>query len=77
MKCCMNTRLEVESAIRQLPESEVRNLSRWIEDYLYEMWDRQIEADLASGKLDHFIAQAEKDIATNNVKELDEVLRNS
>lgn len=77
MKCCMNTRLEVESAIRQLPESEVRNLSKWLEDYLYEMWDRQIEADLASGKLDCLITQAEEDIATNNVRDLGEVLRNS
>lgn len=77
MKCCMNTRLEVEAAIRQLPESEVRNLSKWLEDYLYEMWDRQIEADLASGKLDCLITQAEEDIATNNVRDLGEVLRNS
>ena len=70
----MNTRLEVESAIKQLPEDEVRNLAKWLRDYLDEMWDRQIEADLASGKLDRLIAQAEEDIAANNVKDLDEVL---
>ncbi len=40
------------------------------------MWDRQIEADLASGKLDRLIAQAEEDMATNNVRDLDEVLPN-
>jgi hypothetical protein len=40
------------------------------------MWNRQIEVDLASGKIDHFIAQAEEDIVTNNVRDLDEVLRN-
>jgi hypothetical protein len=70
----MNTRLEVESAIKQLPENEIRNLAKWLQDYLDEMWDRQIEADLASGKLDRLIAQAEQDIAANNVKGLDEVL---
>jgi hypothetical protein len=70
----MNTRLEVESAIKQLPEGEVRYLAKWLQDYLDEMWDRQIEADLASGKLDRLIAQAEADIATNNVRDLDEVL---
>ncbi|MGV2391348.1 MAG UNVERIFIED_CONTAM: hypothetical protein LVR29_34290 [Microcystis novacekii LVE1205-3] len=38
-------------------------------DYLDEMWDRQIEADLASGKLNRLIAQDEEDMATNNVRE--------
>lgn len=70
----MTTRLEVESAIKQLPEGEIRNLAKWLQDYLDEMWDRQIEADLASGKLDRLIAQAEEDIAANNVKDLDEVI---
>ena len=72
----MTNRLEVESAIKQLPEGEVRDLAKWLQEYLDEMWDRQIEADLASGKLDRLIAQAEADIAINNVRVLDEVLRN-
>ncbi len=72
----MNTRLEVESAIKQLPEGEVRDLAKWLQEYLNEMWDRQIAADLASGKLDRLIAQAEADIANGNVRDLDEVLRN-
>jgi hypothetical protein len=70
----MSNRLEVESAIKQLPESEVRDLARWLQEYLDQTWDRQIEGDLASGKLDRLIAQAEADIATNNVRSLDEVL---
>lgn len=72
----MTTRLEVESAIRQLPESDVRDLAKWLQDYLDEMWDQQIEADLASGKLDHLIAQAEQEITAKNVRDLDEVLHN-
>ncbi|BDI20291.1 hypothetical protein ANSO36C_60930 [Nostoc cf. commune SO-36] len=70
----MTTRIEVELAIKQLPENEVRNLAKWLQEYLDEMWDRQIEMDLASGKLDRLIAQAEEDIAANNVRDLDEVL---
>lgn len=73
----MSTRLEVESAIKQLPESEVRHLAKWLQEYLDEMWDQQIEADLISGKLDRLIAKAEADIATNNVRDLDEVLRDA
>ncbi len=72
----MNPRLEVESAIKQLPEAEVRELAKWLQEYIDEMWDQQIEADLASGKLDRLIAQAQADIANGNVRDLDEVLRN-
>lgn len=72
----MTTRLEIESAIKQLPKGEVRNLAKWLQEYLDDMWDRQIETDLASGKLEHLIAQAEADIENGNVRDLDEVLRN-
>jgi hypothetical protein len=71
----MITRLEVESAIKQLPEGEVREIAKWLQDYLDETWDRQIEADLASGKLDRLIDRTEADIANGNVRDLDEVLR--
>ncbi|MCU0568024.1 MAG: hypothetical protein MUF49_15665 [Oculatellaceae cyanobacterium Prado106] len=72
----MTTRLELESAIKQLPEAEVRDFAKWLQDYLDEKWDQQIEADLSAGKLDQLIAQAEADIANGNVRDLDEVLRN-
>jgi hypothetical protein len=38
------------------------------------MWDRQIEADLESGKLDQIIAKAKVDISAGRVKSLDEIL---
>ena len=73
----MTTLLEIEAAIKQLPESDVRQLAAWLQTYLDETWDQQIEEDLTSGKLDNLIAQAEADIETNNVRDLDEVLRNA
>jgi hypothetical protein len=69
----MTTLPEIESAIQQLPESDIRQLSEWLQIYLDEIWDRQIESDLASGKLDRLIARAEADISANRVKDLDEV----
>lgn len=73
----MTTLLEIEATIKQLPESGVRQLAAWLQTYLDETWDRQIEEDLASDKLDNLIAQAEADIAVNNVRKLDEILRNA
>ncbi len=72
----MTTRLEVESAIKQLPEDEVRDLAQWLQEYLNDLWDKQLENDLISGKLDHIIAQVEADIANNKVRDLDGILDN-
>lgn len=73
----MTTLPEIEAAIKQLPENDIRQLAVWLQDYLDEVWDRQIEADLASGKLDILIAKAEADIEANRMKDLDEVFRNT
>ncbi len=70
----MTTLLEIAAAIQELPEGEVRELSTWLQGYLDERWDRQLEDDVEAGKLDHLIARAEADIAADNVRDLDEVL---
>ena len=71
----MTTLLEIAAAIQELPEGDVRELSTWLQNYLDERWDRQLESDVATGKLDQLIADAEADITANNVREMDEVLR--
>jgi hypothetical protein len=43
---------EIETAITKLPIETVIELSTWLEEYQANMWDRQIEADLAMGRLD-------------------------
>jgi hypothetical protein len=70
----MTTRLEVESAIKQWPQSEIRDMAKWLQDYLDETWDREMEDDLAAGKLDRLMAKSEADIAANHVSHLDEIL---
>lgn len=68
---------EIEAAIQQLPDGDVRELAAWLHAYLDEKWDRQLESDLASGKLDTLIARAEADIAADRVRDLDEILRDA
>ncbi|MCT7990446.1 hypothetical protein [Laspinema olomoucense] len=70
----MKTRVEIEAAIAQLPEAEVRQLAQWLQHYLDDSWDKQMKEDLASGKLDKLIAEAEADIDTHRVRELDGIL---
>ncbi|MBH8573341.1 hypothetical protein I8752_10015 [Nostocaceae cyanobacterium CENA369] len=72
----MNSLLEIEAAIMQLSGGEIRELSNWLQEYLNDSWDKQIEADAKSGKLDWMIQRAKADIDANRVKPLDEVLNN-
>ena len=66
----MTTRFEVEAAIEQMAEAEIRDLAKWLQIYLDQRWDHQLETDLATGKLDALIARAESDIEINQVREL-------
>ena len=68
---------EIEAAIHKLPESEARVLANRLQVYLDDLWDQQLESDLESGRLDTLISRAERDIAENRVRDLDEVLHNT
>lgn len=72
----MNALPEIEAAIQQLPEKDVRQLVTWLQNYLDEKWDRQMIEDLSTGKLNALIAKAEADIAANKVRDIDEILNN-
>lgn len=43
---------ELEAAVLQLPADELKSFAEWFEEYLADQWDRQIEADIAAGRLD-------------------------
>jgi hypothetical protein len=60
------------SQSREERENEVCNLAKRHQDYLDDAWDQQIESDLALGKLDRLIAQAEADIETHNVRDFED-----
>ena len=47
-----------------------------LSDNAEEQWDEQIVNDLETGRLNQLIAKAEADIKANQVRDLNEVLRN-
>ncbi len=53
--------IEIESAIAQLPAKNVAELMAWLQEYHERVWDRQIENDLESGRLDPLLAEVEKE----------------
>jgi len=52
---------EIESAIAQLPSSELAELAKWFEEYHAQAWDERLERDVKAGRLDALIEQAEQD----------------
>ena len=70
----MSTISEIENALRALPVQDARAVADWLQDYLDDQWDKQIEADAANGRLDRVWKKAQADIASRNVKPLDEFI---
>ena len=66
----MSTVQEIEAAIKDLPREEFSKLWRWWDEYREGSWDRQIEADLAAGKLDKLLAEADRDFEAGRCKPL-------
>ena len=52
---------DLEAAVTQLPPDEQTPFARWFEEYLADAWDRQIEADVAAGRLDEAGQRANAD----------------
>lgn len=52
---------EIESAISQLPPSEVAKLAKWFEEFQAKVWDTQLEQDVQAGQLKTLIEQAERE----------------
>lgn len=52
---------EIESAITRLPRRELAELISRLRQYEAEAWDRQIEEDLAAGRLDRLLSEVDKE----------------
>ena len=61
---------ELELAIASLPEEEYCQFRRWFLDRDWEKWDREIEADSESGKLDFLLHEAAQAKKGNRLKDL-------
>jgi len=51
---------ELESEVTRLSKPELTAFAQWFEEFIADSWDKQIEADIAGGKLDHLAKQADE-----------------
>lgn len=58
----MSTVHEIEQAIRTLGPQDLATLRDWFAAFDAEVWDRQLEQDVAAGRLDRFAEEALRDL---------------
>jgi hypothetical protein len=61
---------ELESAVTKLPAAELAAFTRWFEEYLAEVWDRQIEQDTQAGRLEEAGRRADAEFEAGRCKPL-------
>jgi hypothetical protein len=60
----------IEKAVEALPPAELAEFRRWFAEFDGRAWDRQIEQDVNSGKLDHLASEALADYESGRTREL-------
>ena len=50
---------EIESVVSGLPADELARFSQWFEEFMADLWDRQIEQDMLAGRLDAALKRAD------------------
>lgn len=61
---------EIKAVIEALPEEDYVQLRQWFSEKDWEKWDREIEENSASGRLDFLIKEALDEKAKGKLKNL-------
>jgi len=61
---------ELESEVSRLSKPELAAFYEWFEEFMADSWDRQIEVDIAAGKLDAIGLQADAHFEAGRCKPL-------
>ncbi len=61
---------EIEKAILKLPQSQLIQFRSWYEKFDSDAWDKQIESDVAEGKLDELANAAIADHMAGKSKKI-------
>ena len=64
------TTTEIKTAVMNLNKTELNELLGWLEEYQESLWDKQIEEDIQSGKLDSLIEKARKEFKEVKCRQL-------
>jgi hypothetical protein len=52
---------DLEAAVSSLPREDLSAFHQWFEEFIADAWDQQIEDDIKAGRLDHLVAEADRE----------------
>ncbi len=61
---------ELEIQISKLSPEKLSEFRAWFEAFDAEIWDREFESDVKSGKLESIVKEAVTEFKSGNIKEL-------
>ena len=61
---------QIEAAILTLPSDDFEKLKKWFFDLDYQRWDRELEKDVAEGKLEALAEEAIAEFESGNCQEI-------
>ena len=59
---------EIEAEIAKLKPADVRQAAKWLTEYQADLWDKRIENDATTGKLDQFLKEAIDEYRQGNTR---------
>ncbi|HEV8394563.1 MAG TPA: hypothetical protein VGQ37_09830 [Vicinamibacterales bacterium] len=66
----MTTIAEITGAVKRLPKKDLVRFRKWFAEYEAQVWDRQLEADVAAGRLETLVREAKRDHRAGRTKPL-------
>jgi hypothetical protein len=66
----MSTVQEIQEAVSQLPQEDLAAFRVWFAEFDAMLWDRQLEADAAAGRLDQLAEEALNDLRKGHCTDL-------
>jgi len=66
----MTTVAEITGAVKRLPKRDLARFRKWFVEYDAAVWDRQLKADIDSGRLDALVREAERDHQAGRIRAL-------
>ena len=66
----MSSLREIEDAVRQLSTDDLATFRAWFAEFDAELWDRQMEQDVAAGRLNGLADEALRDLREGRITDL-------
>ena len=66
----MTTIIEIEDAVKKLPENDLLKFRSWFSSFDQNKWDNEFESDVKSGTFDSLCSEALNEYNNGKCKEL-------